>query len=209
MEIRNKIETIFGERIFEGALFYDCPGGLRFKLSEGGHYLNQFLTAHRKGMEICGRVFTPEQDISVCFKIFGQKTLSASFPVIRELSEMGLFVGKKKEHWTEFEAEWKDDEDYANCLWHYVAFNVPIELLPNIFWCAFSSDFGVIQPNPGVRVYLFNFKKEIMIYPYDDRGMDIVGPNKTFLKELYDVFNEYLLDYDREAMDAVFSTQSS
>ena len=204
MEIRRHIETIFGPHVLIGSPFYDYKGGLRVKLSEGGHYLKQFLMAHRKGMEICEKVFASEQKIVVCLKIFGDKSLLSTLAVIRELSEMGLFFGKEKEHWTAFEEDWKDDEDYANCLWHYVAFNAPLELLPNILWCAFSSDFGVIQPNPDARVYLFNFEKKIMVYPYDDRGMDIVGPNKVFLKELYDALNAYLLDYDRATMDAVF-----
>ncbi len=209
MEIRRKIETIFGGNLFDGQLFYLYPGGLRFELSEGGHFLHQFLTAHRKGLEICKQALSPENDMTVCFKIFGQKYLFATLSVIRELKHSGLFIATPKEHWTVREEEWKDDEEYANCLWHYLAFQVPLELLPNILWCAFSSDFGIIKPNPGARVYLFNFKKNIMIHPYDDRGMDIVGPNKRLLKELYHDFNGYLLDYDRAAMDAVFSKLSA
>jgi hypothetical protein len=34
--------------------------------------------------------------------------------------------------------------------------------------------------------------------------MDVAGPNRALLKELYETFSECLLDYDREAMDAVF-----
>jgi hypothetical protein len=79
-------------------------------------------------------------------------------------------------------------------LWHDIAFKAPTEYLINALWCAFSSDFGCIEPNPMADIYLFNLDKEVMVWPYDDRGMDIVGP-----------FEHYLLDYDREAMDAVFS----
>ena len=100
--------------------------------------------------------------------------------------------------------EWRGDEDYADSLWHYVAFEAPAEYLISALWCALSSDFGSIEPSPTADIYLFNLDKEVMVFPYDDRGMDIVGPNKQFLKDQYDKFGHYLLDYDREAMDAVF-----
>ena len=53
-------------------------------------------------------------------------------------------------------------------------------------------------------IYLFNLDKDVMVFPYDDRGMDIAGPNKQFLKQQYQQFGHYLLEYDREAMHAVF-----
>lgn len=43
-----------------------------------------------------------------------------------------------------------------------------------------------------------------MVFPYDDRGMDVVGPNKNLLLQLYRQHHPYLLDYDRDAMDATF-----
>jgi hypothetical protein len=55
-----------------------------------------------------------------------------------------------------------------------------------------------------MHVYLFNIPEQIMVLPYDDRGMDVAGPNRPLLKELYEAFSHYLLDYDRAAMDAVF-----
>nr|WP_279564018.1 DUF3885 domain-containing protein [Pseudomonas koreensis] len=44
-----------------------------------------------------------------------------------------------------------------------------------------------------------------MVFPYDDRGMDVVGPNKNLLLQLYRLHHTYLLDYDRHTMDTTFS----
>lgn len=44
-----------------------------------------------------------------------------------------------------------------------------------------------------------------MVWPYNDRGMDIVGPNHKLLSYLYGKFNDYLLDHDRDVMDTVFA----
>jgi len=205
MTIRTQIENKFDGKAFKRPLFYNYKGGLRFELSEGGNYLNQFLTAHRKGMEVCGRVFSGCEDITICVRVYGSKTLLSSLSTLKSLRDAGLYPTSEKEHWTEFDEEWEGDEDYADSLWHFIAFKAPIENLINALWCALSSDLGNIEPSPMADIYLFNLDKEIMAFPYDDRGMDIVGPNKQFLKEQYDKFGHYLLDYDREVMDAVFS----
>jgi len=205
MDIRSQINSIFDGKAFKRPLFYNCEGGLRFELSEGGTYLNQFLTAHKKGMEVCDEIFSSEEVITVCVRIFGGKSLASRMSVVKKLSEAGLFPEGAKEHWTEIDEEWEGDEDYLDKRWHYIAFEAPKERLVNSLWCALSTDFGYIEPNPSAIIYLFNLQSKLMIFPYDDRGMDVVGVNNDQLKELYNKFNHYLLDYDREAMDVTFS----
>ena len=205
MNIQTQIENKFEGKAFRRPLFYSYEGGLRFELAEGGNYLNQFLTAHRKAMEICNQVFDGCEEITICVKVFGGRTLLSSLSILRSLREAGLYPAVDKEHWSEFDEEWQGDDDYTHSLWHYIAFKAPREYLINALWCALSSDFGLIEPSPQADIYLFNLDKEIMVFPYDDRGMDMVGPNKPFLKTQYDQFGHYLLGYDREAMDAGFS----
>jgi hypothetical protein len=205
MNIRESIEHQFEGKAFKRPLFYHYEGGLRFELSENGTYLKQFLTAHRKGMEICTQIFNDCENITICVKIYGGKTLLSCLSILKSLREAGLYPTSDKEYWTEFDEEWQDDEDFTGSLWHYIAFKIPAEYLVNALWCALSSDFGCIKPSPEADIYLFNLDKEVMAFPYDDRGMDVVGPNKQFLKEQYDQFGHYLLGYDSEAMDAEFS----
>lgn len=207
MSFREQIGSTFDGMAFKRPLFYSYGGGLRFELSEGGHYLNQFLTAHRKGMEICSRIFSAGEPITICVQIFGGKSLLSCLSTIRALSELGLYPDGDKEHWAETDADWAGDDSYADNLWHYMAYELPSERLLNALWCAFSSDFGTIAPRAHASIYLFNLKEQIMVNPYDDRGMDIVGTNKPLLTRLYNEFNTYLLEYDREAMDATFSSK--
>ncbi|QDS97309.1 DUF3885 domain-containing protein [Adhaeretor mobilis] len=204
MNYRDQIDSTFDGNAFKRPLFYGYGGGLRFELSEGGNYLNQFLTAHRKGMEICSEIFRPDKPLTVCFKVFGESLLSCR-SVLRGLIELEIYPKQSKEYWTEREEEWEGDEDYSNCHWHYFVFDIPPDRLLNVLWCAFSSDFGPIKPRAHATVYLFNLEERIMALAYDDRGMDVVGPNRPLLKKLYDRFNAYLLSCDKEAMDASFS----
>lgn len=202
MTFRNQIESIFKGKAFERPLFYSYEGGLRFELSEGGSFINQFLTANKKADEICQAVFTEQETITVCLRFYGSKKLLASLSVFRELKELDIAIPKNSEHWSEPDEE--DDEFYS----HYIVFSAPKESLSSILWCACASDFGSIKPNPSVNVYLFNFNQEVIAFPYDDRGLDIVGNNHSFLEALYTEFKQYILDYDRESMEVTFNESS-
>ena len=88
-----------------------------------------------------------------------------------------------------------------------MAFELPLAKLQNLLWCALAGDFGPLHPNPHCLVYLLNIEKEIIIHPYDDRGMDIIGGNFSELRDLYKKYNSWLLGYDLEVMNTTFSPQ--
>ncbi|UPW17091.1 DUF3885 domain-containing protein [Agarivorans sp. TSD2052] len=202
MNIEHRITEIFSGKAFERPVFYSIPGGLRFELSEGGDWLEQFDLAFRKALEICESIF--DDEILVCIRTFGGKSLLSVLPVVRELKNIGLYPPTKKEHWKEKnqdDPEWATDEDEY---WHTIAFHLPSSALKKLLWCSLACDQG-IKPCPPASYYLFDLKKSIEVLPYDDRGMDVVGPNHEFLAELYSKYSQYLLDYDLDAMNATFS----
>ncbi len=45
----------------------------------------------------------------------------------------------------------------------------------------------------------------MLVHPYDDRGMDVVGPNHALLADLYARFDAYLSDSDREWIRVFFA----
>ncbi|MFW2176804.1 MULTISPECIES: DUF3885 domain-containing protein [unclassified Moraxella] len=198
MTIKNTIFHTFGEQVFNRPLFYTYHGGLRFELSEGGTMLEQFLRALTKANEICQAIFHDNQSIMVCLRTLQQPNIFAYRTVLTELALAGIRIPKSHEYWID-----RDMED-TELAWLTVAFEIPVNLLKNILWCALATDFGSIRPNPHCAVYLFDCDKQIMAFPYDDRGMDVVGKNHQRLTELYHKFNHYLLDYDRKTMQATF-----
>jgi len=42
------------------------------------------------------------------------------------------------------------------------------------------------------------------LHLYDDRGVDVISTHPNNLKALYKKYNEWILDYDREMIDAIF-----
>ncbi len=206
MSFRQQIETLFQGKAFERPLFYKYPGGLRFGLSEGGSHLKQFLTALRKAMTVCSDIFPTGSTLTLCVRAHTKSNPFAHRAQIRELRNAGLRIPKSREVWLEpvnpddwFEAtspEW----------WLNVVFEVPLELLQNILWCGMATEFGTIKPNPECLLYLFNLQSGLMVWPYDDRGMDVVGPNREVLAGLYVKYSKWLLEHDRAVMDESYGS---
>jgi Domain of unknown function (DUF3885) len=67
--------------------------------------------------------------------------------------------------------------------WLNVVFEISLEVMQNILWCCMARDFDTIKPNPGCSLYLVNLQSGLMVWPYDDRGLDVVGPNREVLAD--------------------------
>jgi len=63
-------------------------------------------------------------------------------------------------------------------------------------------------PNKGNyisdRIYFIHPEKNIVFHMYDDRGLDIVAIRSENLLKLFNEFNDWILDYDREKIERTF-----
>jgi hypothetical protein len=194
--------STFQNKPFTRPYFYNHPGGLRFELSEGGSAINQFLSAMRKATLICQDIFPPDQPITVRLQTYdAARNPFQMRNALAQLHHAGINIPRQRSLWTT-----PLDPHMADFpgLSLHIAFDAPPSLLPNLLWCAFVADFGAIQPRPPCDVFLHNLPDRILVHPYDDRGMDVVGPNHPLLSKLYAKHNPLLLDYDRQAMQATF-----
>jgi hypothetical protein len=207
MELRKRIALLTADSIYRHALFYNYPDGLRFKLSEGGHPLDQVLVALRKATTICADIFNSDDVMLVHLQKFAPPSRYQLRSTLRELDLAGITIPPTRDIWLEKDEEdsWGENGD-GGC-WINMAFELPPAKLQNLLWCALVGDFGPLHPNPHCLVYLVNLKKEIIVHPYDDRGMDVIGGNSSSLRDLYKKHNDWLLGYDMEAMNTTFSPQ--
>lgn len=205
MNFKKEIQGIVGDT-YRDALFYNFPGGLRFELSQGGSPLDQVLVALRKATIICEDVFAGDELILIHLQAFAPPSRFGLRVKIRELRLAGIVIPQVRDAWLEKdEDEVADDDDDDGGYWINCAFEMPAAKLQNLLWCAFTTDFGQLRPNPNCRVYLLNTNRGIVVHPYDDRGMDIIGQSTSALAGLYERHNELLLDYDMEAMRKTFA----
>lgn len=209
MSRRNLITQIFGPEACGNALFYRVPGGLRFELSEGGAPLDQVLTAIRKATDVLEFVFSERETVLICLRRFmGTNPFSLRRP-FRELASAGVSIPAQREIWLEdvpLDDRWDENVEEWTA---FVAFEFPLVRIQNLLWCAFATDFGPFRPNPHCSVYFVDVERRLLVHPYDDRGMDIIGPNSELLSQVYVRFNSMLLDYDRSTMDETFKVANN
>ncbi|MEP1423058.1 MAG: DUF3885 domain-containing protein [Erythrobacter sp.] len=72
-----------------------------------------------------------------------------------------------------------------------------------LLWNQIAADMGV-SPQAPVQSKLLDPTRGLMLHAYDDRGLDIIALGGGQLDTLYREYNNWLLDYDRERMKAIF-----
>ncbi len=194
---REELERVFGPRALEHGLFYTHERALRFELSVGSGYIELFTRAYDRAREVLGVLFHESPDLGVVLA-YWEETPSERRAELRALRGCGIRVPRPRTWWTATQGE---GEDAVVCT--YLAFRAPKAMLNKLLWGVLAAELG-IRPRLRCGLYLADPARGVLAHPYDDRGMDLIGPNTPLLRQLYQRFNGYLLDYDRARMDADF-----
>lgn len=76
-------------------------------------------------------------------------------------------------------------------------------LIEAVLWSALR--IWPVARTPADCLYIVDFDRGLALWPYDDRGMDVIATSRGPLEDVYRQFGPWLLDYDRARMDAVFA----
>ncbi len=74
----------------------------------------------------------------------------------------------------------------------------------NILKSIAYTNFPLGEPWTRKEIYFINIEKKLIFNMYDDRGLDIIAESKEILQPLYVKHKEWILDYDRNKIDALF-----
>lgn len=190
---------VFGESAFEPGLFYGNEPALRFELSRGGTRVEQFTQAYDRAREIARHVFRDSASLVVVLAWWGEGPPVRHLDVFRSLRACGVRMTRPRSCWTR---AWEDEHGAERRT--LVAFRAGVSALDGLLWGALAVDLG-IRPRLEARVYLADPARGVLLHPYDDRGMDAIGPDRALLAHLYARFHDYLLPYDLERMRAFFA----
>jgi len=200
----------------ERPLFYKSPFGLRFEIgpsdqeiwNDENETLNSeyFSLALERAMSIFKAVFESSDDTAIAYQIFSDgrrkiKKRSFIFKQVKSLDNANIDLTDHRDIYSE-------NLDYKCECWKRVtisgitAAEIDVEQLLK---AAINTDFSSLKPQFNGECYLINRTKQLVLFLYDDRGMDVVSTNKETLNALYKSHNELILDYDRENIDLVFS----
>jgi hypothetical protein len=201
--MQQAIADIFGSNALGHALFYHHPHGLRFELSAAGNpsYIHMFVQAYQKGEQIIDFIFADANNLHVAigFYSYEEDGFLANLEVFESIASCQLTIPDTRSTWV---SATKDGSEWGQ-IRNTIVFEIERRAIPQFLWGALAHDIG-IQPQLTCDVYLFDLELGILAHPYDDRGMDVIGNNLGILRSAYAKLDRYLLDYDREIMQARF-----
>jgi hypothetical protein len=196
------------------ALFYHFGFGLRFELSipdyKDGDHIPSFLQAIDRARAITAAVLPNLENITIAISHWGFKRTAdrAERRVKRKLKRLGVNVST-----LEFAGS-VPQEDYFNIVEcrkdryrHWFTLR-PANLLEfdKFLWGCISEDLWTRPRLRAIDVYMIDLEREVILQVYDDRGMDVVSTELRPLRPFYRKFSDWILDYDRAQIDAVFKT---
>ena len=192
MDLQKQIESLFDGRAFDPSLFESYPNKRRFELSTGGATVEQLLFSLQKAHCILTDIFADGSPLVVCLRTRSEDSLFSHRTLISELYNAGINISGTHCLWMSPVA---NDERYDPSVeewWFNLAFEVPLSSLRALLWCTHASDFGSIRLRPTCTVYLFNISRQVLVLPFDDRTMDVVGVDQSLLSGLSSKHSENL-----------------
>tara|TARA_A100001391_G_scaffold94923_1_gene62869 strand:+ start:471 stop:1097 length:627 start_codon:yes stop_codon:yes gene_type:complete len=205
VSLAEHVISLFGEEAFsKRPTFYNVEGALRFELGVGDDRASYMSTALHRLHALLDDLGFKDHPIGIAAYYYTyDSTADEQAP---PLHQQILPFARELRCW----------EEMKFCRSNFLRFS-------NDEDCFFAYHFGQIadnkdrlstwinqhlmrgfEPSNLPLLMLFSLDLGIMINPYDDRGMDVFGPNRDLLELLYTKRNGWLLDYDREQMDAIY-----
>ena len=194
-----ELHGVFGPHAFGPGLFYAHEPALRFELSQHGPRVDLFTQAYDRAREVAEFVFRDTARPVLVVSGYGAERPLRALGVFRSLRECGIPLARPRAWWTE-----PAEEGFVEPRL-FVSFPLEKTVLHRVLWGALAADLGV-RPRLECLVYLADPERGVLLHPYDDRGMDVIGPNRELLSLLFHRFRHYLLEYDLRRMEGFFAS---
>jgi hypothetical protein len=196
----------------QSPLFYSWDVGIRFEVGPSdievwkdfdNEVINNkyFSIASEKAIKIFDHIFHNQDKIIFVYQRFsdGRKKINKRSYILQQINDLG----SKHIYYSNIKDIYELDKK-GYCFKRLAVDLYKDEInYQSILEGVINSDFRR-RPSIHGDCFFINKSKNIILYLYDDRGMDIIAKDKTSLESLYSKFNKWIIDYDREKIDAVF-----
>jgi hypothetical protein len=138
---RSKILQVFGDKVFDGGIFYLYSHSLRIELSGSRPYLKMFLRAYERSKAILDFGLGDLQTITVCLSFYGGKSLVSNLSIFRNLRSCGITIPKTAEIWQQREKH-VCDEDWE-LIKTYICFEIEYSDIELFLWGLLANEFAL------------------------------------------------------------------
>jgi len=202
----------------ERPLFYKNSFALRFEIGSPNvgiwtdstrkcYNETYFSDALTRALTIFESAFYPDDDISVVYQFFsdGRRKIKKRSLIYQQIKNSPNKTIKLTDH----RDLYADQLLYKKQCWRRATISglktadLKVE---NLLSAILNTDFGNDR-NPRLQgeCYFVNYSKNLVLFLYDDRGMDIVAAEKSALVPLYNAHQQWILDYDRPRIEQIFA----
>ncbi|MFB5759847.1 DUF3885 domain-containing protein [Paenibacillus medicaginis] len=200
----------FGGIELKSPLFYNAPVGIRFEM--GG----DIDVSEKRIQQVKQRAVTlfnavNQDNDSIYFVLFmdswdEHQVVDFENDVLKVFENFIDGIDLKQIFKKEQEYRYKDtgEDDDTVTIRYCAKLKVRNLNIDNLIWAIANRTIEIEVSSIVGDIFLVNETKKIIFYLYDDRGLDIVVENKKILKPIYEQYNDWILDYDREKIKMIF-----
>ena len=186
--IKQALET-FARSAFDHNLFANNETAIRFELALGDTRIERFDTALHRASTVAKDVFQHSERLCVCLMYYGESFVEAKSS-FRSLKDCEVTINRP------YAIDRQQiDDDFGGETQTRIFFESDLGSVYRMIWGTVARELGV-RPCLGFNLYIFDPDLRILMHPYDDRGMDILGPNRERMSEIYAKYRDWLLDYN-------------
>lgn len=220
-DLKRFLNENFKGLILNPALVYAWDTGIRFQISNPDipYDCPTFIEgAHRRALTLFDEIIEPADAMLVVTKVLTQK--NNYFLQRKPLNIYRKYIKQRPdlyklrlEKLTDIEEGFGEDDSLVY-RFVYAGKKGDIrypKLLKALCYQDFEHPSTILknQQESGYDVYFINMTKKIIYHLYDDRGCDILAKDKEDIRFLYEEYSDWILEYDREKIDALFQKNST
>lgn len=185
-------------------LFYSWPVGIRFDLQNDSPNIDDeyFREVEHRAVRLFETTFLPTDSILVVYQeSHFKRTRIRSGNFLRRQTPLS----KTDIHFQKIPNPYPGTHMLGK--WTRMHFSSLCATIPytHIFAAIGHQDFPARSPRLHGELYFLNQRTGLILYMYDDRGLDILGPAPADLRHLYETYNHWILEYDQERIDTTFA----
>ncbi|MEW9109591.1 MAG: DUF3885 domain-containing protein [Cytobacillus gottheilii] len=213
MQVDQFMESNFSGLALRPPLFYHWDVGIRFELGVDYEFDNIYENCpyirgvYDRAITLFKTVHSPADDL---FMVVDVHDYAEGEVFKRKLNTFSKYIKKKsvlyklQENTIPFVFP-EDDEDgeYKTYRFTLKCKAEDIAYIPLLK--AICNQDMALQPKIFHYVYFINMTKKTIFHVYDDRGCDLLAASPQTIRGIYESYNEWILDYDREKIDQVFA----
>lgn len=206
-EYRQFLEENFRGLKIKAPLFFNWDNGLRFDLQVGETNTDEyFQEVEKRATALFETSFKPDDRIYLVLQERTDRRGKIRFSnyCFKQIN------GLKKEEVTYSQVHRLYEPADKTDIWNVAVAKVTTDRLNyrNIIAAISVVDFPSRQPRLDSRgffsnkeIFFLNIDKRLIYHMYDDRGLDIVATDKETLLPIYQGFNDWILECNREQID--------